>query len=390
MTFEDHSLSNSLVHGGRGPSEPGRSVNLPVHQASTLLFDTLGEFEAAREARYEHGTLYYGRYGTPPTFELERMMAALEGGHGCIAVSAGLTAVSLALMGATKAGDHILVTDNVYGPTRNFCDTVLTRCGVEVSYFDPMIGEEFADHLRANTTAVMLEAPGSGTFEVCDTRTISRIARAHGATSIIDGTWATPVFCRPLELGIDVVVHSGSKYIGGHADTMIGFIVCNEATFAPMRKTCLAFGEKVGAQDVFLALRGLRTLKMRMEHAQSQGLAIANWFAEQPHVLKVLHPAFEQCPGHNNWRRDFSGASGLFGIVFKPCGEANLRRFVDDLKMFGIGVSWGGFESLVLPVTPHRTAAPWTQEGHLVRFNIGNEDTASLIEDLEQASRHLT
>ena len=389
MPAKDKSLTNALAHLGRGPAFPGRSVNLPIDQSSTLLFDTLAEFQAAREARYEQGTLYYGRYGNPVSFELERMMAALEGGHGCITVSAGLTAVTLALMGALKAGDHLLVADNVYEPTRGFCDRVLVRYGVEVEYFDPMIGAGLSGLMRPETAAVMFEAPGSGTFEVPDIPAIAGVARDHGAISILDGTWATPVFCQPLRLGVDVVVHSGSKYIGGHADAMIGFIVCNAATYDPMRRMTLALGDKAGAQDVFLALRGLRTLELRMRHAQDAGMAVARWLSERPEVLKLLHPAFPDCPGHETWRRDFSGASGLFSVLFKPCGEAQLHAFVDALEMFKVGVSWGGFESLVLPVTPNRTAKPWTAEGRVVRFCIGHEDTGSLIEDLSQALRHL-
>ena len=389
MLSKDDSVANALAQLGRGPTTPGRSVNLPIEQSSTLLFDSLADFEAARAARYDKGTLYYGRYGNPASFALERMMASLEGGHGCISVSAGLTAVTLALMGAAKAGDQVLVADNVYMPTREFCDKVLVRYGVDVVYFDPMIGEGLSDLMRANTAAVMFEAPGSGTFEVPDIPAIARVARAHGAVSILDGTWATPVFCQPLRLGVDVVVHSGSKYIGGHADAMIGFVVCNEATYEPMRRMTLAFGDRAGGQDVFLALRGLRTLEMRMEHAQAAGITLAGWLAEQPQVLKILHPAFPDCPGHAHWRRDFSGASGLFSVLFKPCSDAQLHAFVDALAMFGVGVSWGGFESLVLPVKPLRTAKPWTAEGRVVRFSIGHEDSGSLIDDLSRALKHL-
>ncbi|MCG8359760.1 MAG: cystathionine beta-lyase [Kiloniellales bacterium] len=389
MLSKDDSVANALAQLGRGPTTPGRSVNLPIEQSSTLLFDSLADFEAARAARYDKGTLYYGRYGNPASFALERMMASLEGGHGCISVSAGLTAVTLALMGAAKAGDQVLVADNVYMPTREFCDKVLVRYGVDVVYFDPMIGEGLSDLMRANTAAVMFEAPGSGTFEVPDIPAIARVARAHGAVSILDGTWATPVFCQPLRLGVDVVVHSGSKYIGGHADAMIGFVVCNEATYEPMRRMTLAFGDRAGGQDVFLALRGLRTLEMRMEHAQTAGMTLAGWLAEQPQVLKILHPAFPDCPGHAHWRRDFNGASGLFSVLFKPCSDAQLHAFVDALAMFGVGVSWGGFESLVLPVKPLRTAKPWTAEGRVVRFSIGHEDSDSLIEDLSRALKHL-
>ena len=388
MPASQDGLSDALARLGRGPESrehPGRPVNLPIEQCSTLLFDTLAEFQAARDARYEAGTLYYGRYGNPASFALEHMMAELEGGHGCISVSAGLTAVTLALMGAAEAGRHVLVADNVYEPTRGFCDKVLARYGVEVEYFDPMIGAEISALMRPETGAVMFEAPGSGTFEVPDIPAIARAARDRGAISILDGTWATPVFCRPLGLGVDVVVHSGSKYIGGHADAMIGFMVCNEATYDPMRRMALAFGDRAGAQDVFLALRGLRTLEMRMRHAERAGLAVARWLAERPEVLKVLHPAFPECPGHEHWRRDFGGAAGLFSVLLKPCEDARLHAFVDALAMFKVGVSWGGFESLVLPVEPKRTARPWSAEGRVVRFSIGQEDTASLTADLSQA-----
>lgn len=378
-------LSDALAHLGRGPETDGRQVNPPIHQGSTVLFNSVAAFQAARAQRYEHGAVYYGRYGNPATFELERMIATLEGAAGCIAVSAGLTAVSLALTGATKAGDHVLVADNVYGPTREFCDRVLGRFGVEISYFDPMIGAAVSEQMRPNTAAVMFEAPGSGTFEVPDIPAIAAAARAAGALSIIDGTWATPVFCRPLALGVDVVVHSGSKFICGHADAMIGFIVCNDASFDGMRRNSLAFGERAGAQDVFLALRGLRTLEMRLKHVEAAGLAVARWLGEQPAVKRLLHPAFPSCPGHAVWRRDFDGAPGLFSVLFKPCDDAKLFGFIDALKMFGIGVSWGGFESLALPVAPHRTAAPWTEEGRIVRFNIGLESVDSLIADLAQA-----
>jgi cystathionine beta-lyase len=284
----DVPLSDALVHLGRGAKTPGRAVNLPIAQGSTMLFDTLSAFESARIARYDHGTAYYGRYGTPASFELESAIAELEGRAGCISVSAGLTAVTLALMGAAKAGSHVLVADNIYAPTRGFCDSVLARYGVEVSYFDPMLGGEIAGLMQPNTAAVMFEAPGSGTFEVPDIPAIAKAARAHGALSIFDGTWATPVFCQPLKLGVDVVVHSGSKYIGGHADSMIGFIVCNRETYGPMRRMALAFGDKAGSQDIFLTLRGLRTLEMRMKAAEKADLDISRWLQDQPQVLRVL------------------------------------------------------------------------------------------------------
>lgn len=372
----------ALVHLGRAHDQQGRLVNLPIEQGSTMLFDSLEALETARNARYDHGTLYYGRFGTEATHALESAMAELEGAAGCISTSSGVSAISLALTASARAGAHVLVADTVYHNTRGFADHVLPRYGVEVEYFDPMIGAEIAGLMRESTTAVMFEAPGSGTFEVPDIPAIAAAARARGVRSIIDGTWATPVFCRPLSLGVDVVVHSGSKYIGGHSDTMIGFIACNAASWEEMRRMALAFGERAGALDITLSLRGLRTLEMRMRHAEAAGLRVAQWLAEQPQVRRMLHPAFEECPGHAHWKRDFTGAAGLFSVVLEPCSDTAVRGFVDGLKMFALGASWGGFESLVLPMKPHRTARPWTEEGPVIRFSIGNEAVEDLIDDI--------
>lgn len=378
-------LKNTLVHGGRAQAGSGRLVNPPIEIGSTLLFDTLADFEAAREGRYESGTLYYGRYGTSASFHLEELMAELEAGHGCTIVSSGVAAISAALIGTTKAGDHVLVADHVYGNTRGFCDQILTRMGIEVEYYDPALGAGIAALMRENTRAIMFEAPGSGTFEFPDIRGIAEAATARGVVTILDGTWATPVFCQPLRLGVDVVVHSGSKYIGGHSDSMIGFVICNEKTHLPIRKAAMALGEKPGAQEVHLTLRGLRTLEMRMQRVNTAGTTVATWLRDQPQVARVLHPAFDECPGSAFWKRDFTGAAGLFGVIFKTTSDERIQQFVDTLEMFGIGVSWGGYESLVLPVKPTRTAVPWTESGQLVRFNIGFEDTSSLIADLAAA-----
>jgi len=383
-------LANALSHLGRQTSGSGRAVNLPLMQGSTMLFDSLTEFEAARDNRYQPDVLYYGRYGNQASFQLENMLAELEGAAHCISVSSGLTAVTMALLAAAQSGAHVLVADNVYAPTRLFCDTVLVRCGVAVTYFDPMLGARLESMMRPNTAAVMFEAPGTATFEVPDIPAIAQVARAAGAVSILDGTWATPVFCRPIELGVDIVAHSGSKYIGGHSDTMIGFIVCNAAHYLSMRKMVLAFGDRAGAHDIFLSLRGLRTLEVRMRHFEAAALKVAAWLAEQPQVKKVLHPAFPDCPGHEFWSRDFHGSSGIFSVLFESADQSKLRKFIDGLDMFGLGVSWGGFESLALPFDPTaaRTATPWRETGQLVRFNIGLEDPDDLISDLAQALEH--
>lgn len=393
MDSSDNTLANALIHLGRDHSSSGRAVNLPMHNASTMLFNSLEEFEAARDARYEKGTLYYGRYGNPATFELEEMMSKLEEGAGCVAVSSGLTACTVALMAFAQANSHVLVADTVYGPTRMFCENVLKKFGVSVTYFDPMLGEKLADLVQENTQVVFLEAPGSGTFEVPDIQALAAVAKNAGAISIIDGTWATPLLCKPLTLGVDVVVHSGSKYISGHSDAMIGFIVANtEENYNKARKMSLAFGDRAGANDVFLALRGLRTLGVRLRHHEESTKKVIDWLQNQPEVARILHPAHPDCPGHEFWQRDFNGAAGLFSIELQPASADQVRAMVNSLELFSIGLSWGGFESLMLPVDPtsFRTATPWQAKGPIVRLNIGLEDPQTLIDDLQAGFKHLS
>ena len=385
MPQSTENLSDDLVHLGRPARVEGRHVNLPVELGSTFVFDTMEAFETARDARYDTGTLYYGRYGTAASFGLEDLLAQLEGAASVTLPSSGVAAISSALMAFCASGKHLLVADNVYGNTRAFCDSMLPRIGVKVEYFDPMAGPALAERIRETTCAVMFEAPGSGTFEVPDIPAITAVARAAGVPSILDSTWATPIFCRPLTLGADVVVASMSKYLSGHSDCMMGMIASTRTHAMKIRKTVGAFGDKPGAQEVFLALRGLRTLKMRMHHFDSAGRDIATWLSRQPQVKTILHPAFDSCPGHENWQRDFSGAASLFGVVFHPCPEGRIHAFVDALQHFGIGVSWGGYESLALPVQPVRTAKPWSEPGQLVRFNIGLEDVEPLKADLAAA-----
>ncbi len=392
LNKQPNNITNELVHLGRDSVTNGRSVNLPVHQTSTILFNSLEEFEAARNDRYEKGTLYYGRYGNPATFELENMISELEEGAGCVAVSSGLTACAVSLMTFVSAGSHILIADTVYGPTRMFCENVLKTYGVAVTYFDPMIGTGIEQLVQENTSVIFLEAPGSGTFEVPDIPAITKVAKDKGLTSIIDGTWSTPLFCKPITLGVDVVVHSGSKYISGHSDAMLGFIVtATEAQYNQARKMSLAFGDRAGANDVFLALRGLRTLEIRLKQHQESTLKIIDWLKAQPSVSRVLHPASSDCPGHEFWCRDFKGAAGLFSIELTNIPEQKVRNMINSLSLFAIGLSWGGFESLILPVDPaaFRVATEWKERGPLIRLNIGLENTQSLIDDLAAGFSHL-
>lgn len=377
------SIDHDLLHLGR-PQGAVRPVNTPIEMASTYVFESLADYEAARAARFESGTLNYGRYGTPTTFALESMMAKLEGGHGCVVVSSGLTAVTMALMPFVSSGCHILIANSVYGPTRGFCTDVLSRLGVKAEYFDPMIGDGIAALLRPETSAIVLETPGSGTFEVPDLRAIAAVARKAGVVTMVDNTWATPVFLRPLELGIDISVHSGTKYISGHSDLMIGLITANEACFDRIRRNSLAFGERASPAEIFLALRGLRSLGLRMRQHAASGIKVATWLAGQKRVRRVLHPALPSCPGHDIWKRDFEGAAGVFSFIMDAVDKPALTEFIDKLALFGIGLSWGGFESLILPVdvSAARTAPGWTQDGQIIRLSIGLDDPDALIADL--------
>jgi cystathionine beta-lyase len=358
---------------------------MPIELGSTMVFDSFAEFAAARDARYESGTLYYGRYGNAATFKLEQMLAKLEGAEAITLTSSGVAAITTTLMALTHPGCHVLVADNVYGNTRVFCDGLLTQQGVEIEYFDPMIGSAISDLIRAETAAIMFESPGSGTFEMPDIRAIAAAAQSANVPTILDNTWGTPVFSQPLSWGVEIVVYSGSKYISGHSDCMLGITASNAAYAKVIRKAVMQVGDKTGGQEILLALRGLRTLKLRMEHFDKAGREMAMWFGDQPQVKTVLHPALPSCPGHENWARDFTGAAGLFGVIFHTTSESAAHRFVDALHHFGIGVSWGGYESLALPVTPVRTATKWSETGQLVRFNIGLEDLESLKADLANA-----
>jgi cysteine-S-conjugate beta-lyase len=391
IMHEAGNIADQLVHLGRPANRKVRPVNLPMDFASTYVFDTLADFEAARAVRYEKGQINYGRYGTESTFALEEMVANLEGGHGAIAVSSGLTAVTMAILPFVGAGRHILVADTVYGPTRHFCDDILARMGVATTYYDPLIGAGIADLVRPETALIFLESPGSNTFEVQDVRGIADVARRHGIVTVIDNTWATPVNFRPITLGVDVSVHAGTKYLSGHSDVMIGLIVATKEKYDVIRRVTLALGERASPAEIFLTLRGLRTLALRMERHGKTAVALAKFLRDQPQVARVLHPALPECSGHEIWKRDFSGSSGVFSFVLKPCDKRALAAFVDGLELFGIGLSWGGYESLILPadVSASRSAVPFDAQGWLVRISAGLEDEASLIADLRHGLARL-
>jgi cystathionine beta-lyase len=374
--------ATQVVTGGRDPFSYHGFVNPPVYHASTVLYPSAEDYLAHR-SRY-----VYGRRGTPTSEALSGALMQLEGAvcAGVALLPSGLTAVSIGLMAAVQAGNHVLVADSVYWPARKFCDGVLKRCGVATTYFDPLIGEGIAGLMQPNTRAVYLESPGSLSFEVQDVPTIAAVAHARGALVLMDNTWASPLYFRALEKGVDLAIQSGTKYIGGHSDVLIGTVSANKAAWPRLAETVAAMGLCVGPDDMFLALRGLRTMAVRLAAHYAAGLKVARWLETRPEVARVLHPALASHPGHALWKRDFSGACGLFSIVFKPVAAAAVNAFVNELTLFGIGASWGGYESLAIPFdcTRMRTATTWAPGGPTVRFHIGLEDVDDLIGDLER------
>jgi cystathionine beta-lyase len=368
-----------LVHAGRQPGEQHGFVNMPVYRGSTVLFPTLDDF-LARKARFSYGT-----QGTPTTAALESAWTELSGAAGTVLVPSGLAAIALALLTAVKAGDHILVTDAVYRPSRIFCDTILARMGVETEYYDPQLGAGIDSRIRPNTSVIFIETPGSQTFEVQDVPAISALARSKGICTILDNTWATPLFFPPHARGADITVEAGTKYLGGHSDLLIGLVSANGEWFPRLRATFDAFAMCAGPEDAFLSLRGLRTLELRLREAERQALELARWLATRKEVVRVLHPAFPSCPGHAIWKRDFLGSSGLFSVLLAPCSRSALAAMLDGLKLFGMGYSWGGFESLVIPFDcrGYRSATVWNPPGPALRFSVGLEDMEDLKADLD-------
>jgi cystathionine beta-lyase len=390
MTNEKKLKRDTLItHAGRDPQRCAGLVNTPVFRGSTVLFPDVKSYESRDLDDYK--VMRYGIYGTPTTFALEEAVAQLEGGHAAVALPSGLAAIVAALAAFVKTGDHILVVDSVYGPTRNFCDRRLQPYGVEVEYYDPLIAGGIARLIRSNTTAVFCEAPGSLTFEMQDIPAIAAAAHAKGIPVLADSTWGTPYFFRSFEHGVDVSIHAGTKYIAGHSDALMGIIVTNEQYWLKVRRAVADYGYCVSPDDCFLALRGLRTIGVRMQHQQQSALKIARWLETRPEVMRVIYPALENDPGHALWKRDFTGAASLFGVILKPVRWEAVGAMIDALGLFGIGSSWGGFESLAIRVDPTRvrTATRWNPGGPLIRLHIGLEDPDDLIADLEQGFAQL-
>ncbi len=379
-----------LVHAGRDPGRDAGAVNPPIYRASTIIYPTLADFEARAARRYT--SFAYGLHGTPTTLALAEALTELSGGHRSVIVSSGLAAVTQALTAFLRAGDHLLVADHVYGPTRDFCRSTLARFGVETTFYDPLIGGDVRRLIRDRTRVVYLESPGSLTFEVQDVPAIAAAARAAGALVMLDNTWATPLRFRAFEHGVDIEIQAGTKYLAGHSDLLVGAITTRtEEQFRAVKDGVIGFGDCVSPDVCYETLRGLRTLDVRLRQHEASALAIARWLAGRPEVARVLHPAFPGHPGHETWKRDFLGASSLFGVLLHTDSTAAVARMVEGLRLFKLGASFGGFESLIIVAHPeqHRTARPWRERGVLLRLHVGLEAVEDLIADLEEGLARL-
>ncbi|HET7596213.1 MAG TPA: cystathionine beta-lyase [Burkholderiales bacterium] len=378
-----------LAHAGRDPHRYAGMVNTPVYRTSTVLFETLEQYESRDPNDYKQ--VRYGRYGTPTTFAFEEAVARMEGGHLAVAVPSGLAAAVAALNAFVKGGDHLLVVDSVYGPTRQYCERRLKPNGVSIEYYDPLIGGGIRALLKPNTRAIYCESPGSLSFEMQDIPAIAAAAHERGIAVLADNTWGTPYFFRSFEHGVDVSIHSATKYIAGHSDVMMGVIVTNEQCWLPVRKAVADIGYSASPEDCYLALRGFRTIGVRMRHQMASALKVARWLAARPEVQRVIYPALENDPGHAIWKRDYQGAAALFSFVLQPCDTRAIGAFIDRLELFGIGSSWGGFESLAVlaDIARFRTVTRWNPGGPTIRLHIGLEDPEDLIADLEQGLQRL-
>ncbi len=377
-----------LVEAGRRDEWTLGLVNPAVWRASTILFDDVDALEAASPPR--QGQLHYGRNGTPTSWALCEALTGLEpGAERTLLYPSGASAVAGALLGVLRAGDELLMADSCYGPTRAFCEGFLKRFGVDTVYYDPMIGEGIAELISDRTRAIFLESPGTHTFEVQDVPAICAEARIRNVVTLIDNTWATPLLFPAIAAGVDLSILACTKYIGGHSDLMLGSVTTTSRFGARLDQSNRMLGLSAGPDDCWLALRGLRTLELRLKRHEENGIEVARWLSRQPQVARILHPALPSCPGHELWKRDFRGASGLFAFELAEADPQARKRLIDGLDLFGIGYSWGGYESLVVPADPQRSATPSPRPGSLVRLHIGLEDPDDLIEDLEAALKAL-
>ena len=376
-----------LTHGGKAAIAGHDFVNPPIVRGSTVLHASVADLKE-RSRRYrtdEPGAVNYGLYGTPTHHALYELLTELESGYRSWAVPSGLAACSIAMLAFVRTGDHVLVPDSAYGPTRRFCIEMLPRYGVQCTFYSPTSGRDLETLFRPTTRLLWLESPGSLTFEMQDVPALAEMARRRGVLTAIDNTWATPLYFQPLKCGVDVSVHAATKYICGHSDTLMGTITCNQAAWPAMRQTLFNFGLNVSPDDAYIALRGLRSLGARLKQHRATAERLIEWLLAQPEVERILYPPLPDDPGHTLWKRDMSGAPGLFGIVLKQdAGGARLNALVDAVELFGRGYSWGGHESLLVPVYPERSVAPCEYEGRLFRISAGLEDADDLLDDLKR------
>ncbi len=349
----DKKTGTLLTHVSSNPEKYDGAVNIPVHRTSTIVFKTLEDFDNRHNAPY-----IYGRNGTPTSAAFEQAIAALEGAAGAVSTCSGLSAIVVSLMAFAKAGDHVLMVDNVYGPSRKFCVDLLEKYGVECDFYPPMIGAGIQKMFKKNTRVLFMEAPGSFTFETGDIGALVSAAKAKNIITVMDNSWATPLLFKPLAHGIDVSVMAATKYISGHSDTLLGVVSGNAAVWPALRATALCLGLCAGSEELYMGLRGLRTLEVRLKEHQSRALDLAHWLEKQPAVKRVLHPALSQCPGHDNWKKYFKGASGTFGIILKESDKKKIAPMLDGFKLFHIGASWADMNPFASPYSPSPTAPP--------------------------------
>ena len=381
-----------VVHAGLHPEEFGGAVNPPVYHVSTVLSPNLADWEQKKKDYAEDRPgMYYGRHGTPTLTALEEAIATLEGGYRTMLYPSGLAACAGAILSYVKAGDHVLISDSAYGPTRRLGSRFLARFGVEAQFYDPLAGAAIEALLCQNTSVVVVEAPGSLTFEMQDIPAIAAAAHRRGAIVVMDNTWATPLYFKAFEHGVDVSVQAATKYVVGHADAMLGTVTVTKEAWGKLKATHVDLGQTAGPDDVYLAQRGLRTMATRLKQHWASGLALAEWIVRQPEVERVLHPALPSDPGHAIWKRDFLGASGLFSVVLKPVRHEAYAALIDGLKLYGIGASWGGYESLVMPFDPReaRSVRRWPHAGPSFRIHAGLEAIEDLIADMDAGFKRL-
>ncbi|MEE2746321.1 MAG: cystathionine beta-lyase [Pseudomonadota bacterium] len=384
-------INTRIVRTGSNPKNQKGAINPPVVRASTIIFPSVEAMKKAEKNKFDE--TFYGVHGTPTNFALETAMSEIEGGFRAVSVSSGLAAITTALISFLNAGDQLLMVDSVYGPTRNFCDTILRQFGIETTYYDPLIGRNIEKIITSRTKVIFTESPGSYTFEVQDIPAIVRSAHKHDIKVMIDNTWSAGYFFKPFDHEVDISIQATTKYHAGHADVILGHIITRtEEDWLKVKTNTASLGQAVAPDVSYLALRGLRTLSVRLEEHQKNALKLAHWLENRPEVEKILHPAFSSCPGHEIWKRDFSGSSGLFSIILRSIPLKKVYNMLNNMEYFSLGYSWGGFESLIIYSDPSniRSVTQWKAKGPLLRIHVGQENIGDLIDDMERGLKHLS